>query len=244
MASNVTPVLDPTLDEEPRSLWTRFIERRLKVWQPIQSPRRVIPCFIVCGIVFLIVGLVLLFTSKGVEEYFVDYTDEPTNSHDVGVFDIHIEKDMEPPIWVYYHLEGFFQNHRKYLKSRSSDQLKAKTSPPKTSPSDLEQCDPWVTSVVNGQEIVNYPCGIIAQSVFNDSFVLQIRSPQGGEFSTPIEVDSRAETIAWAVDVETKKVRQLESRRNTGRGSAESGFTEHVDFTTFPSCEMRAGEYI
>jgi len=116
---------------------------------------------------------------------------------------------MEPPIWMYYHLEGFFQNHRKYLKSRSADQLKAKSSPAKTSPQELDECKPWVTSVVNNREFVNYPCGIIAQSVFNDSFALQIRSPQGGEFSNRIEVDSRAETIAWAPDVDTGKFTNL-----------------------------------
>jgi hypothetical protein len=205
MSNNVIPYSDPNLDEEPKSLWTKFTERRLKVWQPILSPQRVIPCFIVCGIVFLIIGLVLLLTSKSVEEYFVDYTDKPTNSHDVGFFDVHIEKDMEPPIWMYYHLEGFFQNHRKYLKSRSADQLKAKSSPPKTSSQELDECEPWVTSIVNDQEFVNYPCGIIAQSIFNDSFALQIRDPQAMDFSNRIEVDSRAETIAWAVDVDSGK---------------------------------------
>lgn len=205
MTSHVTPCGDPTLDDAPKSLWTKFAEVRLQVWRPILTPQRVTLGFIICGIVFLITGVVLLFTSKSVEEYFVDYTDSPTNDNNVGFFDVHVKKDMEPPIWVYYHLEGFFQNHRKYLKSRNNDQLKAKFSPPKTSKSEFEECKPWITSMVNNEELVNYPCGIIAQSIFNDSFALQIRSPQDAEFSNAIDVDSRAETIAWGVDVDSKK---------------------------------------
>lgn len=35
---------------------------------------------------------------------------------------------MEGPVYVYYGLEKFFQNHRSYVKSRSSDQLKGGVS--------------------------------------------------------------------------------------------------------------------
>jgi hypothetical protein len=31
---------------------------------------------------------------------------------------------MEPPIYVYYQLKNFYQNHRRYVKSRSDDQLR------------------------------------------------------------------------------------------------------------------------
>ena len=33
------------------------------------------------------------------------------------------DRDMEPPIYVYYELHNFYQNHRRYVKSRSDKQL-------------------------------------------------------------------------------------------------------------------------
>lgn len=30
---------------------------------------------------------------------------------------------MKPPIYVYYELDNYYQNHRRYVKSRSSLQL-------------------------------------------------------------------------------------------------------------------------
>jgi hypothetical protein len=136
--------------------------------------------------------------SASVEEYVVDYTDTPVDKHNVGFFDIKVERDMEPPIWVYYELDGFHQNHRKYLKSRSHDQLKESKSPPKVLLKDLEDCKPWVTSSINSHDIVNYPCGLVAFTVFNDSYVMQTLSTQAGQPSPRIAVDSRAKTIAWA----------------------------------------------
>lgn len=34
-----------------------------------------------------------------------------------------IDKDMKGPVYVYYELRKFYQNHRSYVKSRSYDQL-------------------------------------------------------------------------------------------------------------------------
>lgn len=34
-----------------------------------------------------------------------------------------VETQIEPPIYVYYQLDNFYQNHRRYVKSRSNKQL-------------------------------------------------------------------------------------------------------------------------
>lgn len=185
------------------SRWNRFTVQRLKAWQPILAPRKIIFCYIAFGLVFVSFGTVLTLT-QSVEEHVVDYTDINIDRHGVGTFDITVENDMEPPIWIYYQLDGFHQNHRRYIKSRSNAQLR-KEGPPKVLEQDVKECYPW--SSTRGR--INYPCGVVAQTVFNDSYVVQMRGPQEQSWSK-LPVDSRARTIAWPGDVKDGKFTNLD----------------------------------
>ena len=64
--------------------------------------------------------------------------------------------DVNLPVYVYYQLGNFYQNHRRYIKSRSDDQLKGKTS--------TSGCDPMIKGT-NDKDL--YPCGLIAHSYFS-----------------------------------------------------------------------------
>jgi len=199
MATPIRPynIDGPATENEPEKPWHRFTRQRLKAWQPILAPRRVISCYIASGVLFFSIGIVLLLTSRTVEEHVVDYTDLPTNRHGVGTFDIKVDRDMEPPIWVYYQLDGFHQNHRRYVTSRSNAQLSEGDVPtPKTSEEDLKECKPWVST----GDRINYPCGVVARSVFNDTYALSVRGPEATEAAKRVAVDSRATTIAWGAD--------------------------------------------
>lgn len=52
---------------------------------------------------------------------------------------IPIEEDMNKPVFFYYKLTNFYQNHRRYVKSRSDKQLRAEA------PLDTKGCDPLET---------------------------------------------------------------------------------------------------
>ena len=43
------------------------------------------------------------------------------------------EKDMVAPVFMYYELDNFFQNHRRYVESRDNTQLKGKLEEEPTS---------------------------------------------------------------------------------------------------------------
>lgn len=181
------------------SLWTQFTQQRLKAWQPILEPQCAIALYAVGGLLFLGIGVVLLMMSQSVEEYSRDYTDLVLNDQNVGSITIEIEKDMEPPIWIYYELEGFHQNHRRYVKSRDDDQLQASRGL-KLTPDQLPSCRPWVAGD-DGR--VRYPCGLVARSVFNDTFAIQVKDPDKGDDSWELlQVDNSAKTIAWAADID------------------------------------------
>jgi hypothetical protein len=76
---------------------------------------------------------------------------------------------MDPPVLLYYRLTNFYQNHRRYVKSFQSDQLKGTAS----SNSDLSKsgtCDPLTFDPDTNNTKPYYPCGLIANSIFNDTF--------------------------------------------------------------------------
>ena len=87
---------------------------------------------------------------------------------------------MAGPVYVFYELRNFYQNHRLYAKSLNSDQLKGNSPSQSTLESD---CYPII---YNRDLYINYsitnksldpnatanPCGLVAYTVFNDSFSL------------------------------------------------------------------------
>jgi hypothetical protein len=64
---------------------------------------------------------------------------------------------MQAPVYFYYQLANFYQNHRRYVKSRADAQLRGDLT------ADTSSCDPLQTH--SSQQI--YPCGLIANSFFN-----------------------------------------------------------------------------
>ena len=74
------------------------------------------------------------------------------------------------PVFQYYRLSNFYQNHRLYVKSIVPGQLQGEA----LSFSQLSDCSPLVgpePQVIGSddQPLVYYPCGLIANSFFNDT---------------------------------------------------------------------------
>jgi len=161
-----------------------FKQQRLKAWQPILTPTYVILTFAAVGLVFLIIGILVLVASNNVVEITSsDYKGSACVSGGGGTAadstyksclvqqTMPVDKDMKAPIYMYYQLSNFYQNHRRYVKSRSDKQLRGDDI------YDVESlCEPLAkrscTSNETGLsgECAVYPCGLIAWSVFNDTF--------------------------------------------------------------------------
>jgi len=170
---------------------TAFKQQRLKAWQPILTPKPVIFTFLILGIVFIPIGVVLLSYSNSVIEVSQRY-DDACSQTDCNIT-LKISQTMKQPVYMYYGLNNFYQNHRRYVKSRNDQQLLGEIV---SSYSSLQDCDP-LESVGNSHNSKNFylPCGLIAASQFNDSFILQ-----NNQSSIPL----RKNGIAWSSDV-TKK---------------------------------------
>ena len=103
---------------------------------------------------------------------------------------------MNGPVYFYYKLVNFYQNHRRYVKSRGDDQLRGVLS------SSVADCDPLS---MHGKQTI-YPCGLIANSFFNDVFSAQLCTVSSG-FSncSVLSGDNWLNTgIAWSSDVQNK----------------------------------------
>ena len=153
---------------------TPFSQQQLPAWQPILTPGTVLPTFFVIGIAFLAIGVGLLYFSNDVKEKVIEYTD-CTNIADEMCHDVinktedasceckvqfSLEEDWPKDVYMYYALTNFYQNHRRYVKSRDEKQLLG----------DIEKipdddCNPY--EKVDGSDLHVVPCGAIANSLFN-----------------------------------------------------------------------------
>jgi hypothetical protein len=178
----------------------------MKAWQPVPTIKSTIILFIALTIFFLIFGIVLIVYSNDVKEYTVQYN-EDCNLLPNCTITINVTQKMESPVFVYYELDNYYQNHRRYVKSRNVDQLQGDTM----SYDDIKtDCDPVVRNKDIRANLMNIynellppegvanPCGLIAKSLFTDTYTIALSS----NLSTPIEISSLG--IAWPADKENK----------------------------------------
>jgi len=172
---------------------TAFKQQRLKAWQPILTPKPVILSFLIIGIVFIPIGIGIVISSNEVIEVDVRYD----NTCAVGSFcniTLDVPADMKAPVYLYYRLENYYQNHRRYVKSRNDNQLRGADIP--TDYSDLSDCDPYISlGDSTDASLFYFPCGLIAKSVFNDTFSL---------WSDGSPIPLRKTGIAWESDRDKK----------------------------------------
>lgn len=104
-----------------------------------------------------------------------------------------IPDNLKPPVLLYYRLTNFYQNHRRYVKSLDSEQLKGTA----VSNDSLGACDPLNT---NSTGAPIYPCGLIANSFFNDTIYNPIQLNTHYSNAQNITYNMTQDGIAWNSD--------------------------------------------
>ncbi|KRW99086.1 hypothetical protein PPERSA_07339 [Pseudocohnilembus persalinus] len=190
----------------------------IRKWHPQPTVSTTILIFAVVGIIFIILGIVIaIFNSKIIEVELKNYQDEDNctsiadeDNYCVYEFTIPDDGNMEPPVYLFYSIDNFYQNHRRYMKSKSSDQLSGQS----ISKGDAKDaCDPAVYNKdmgtvieyfseendldLDGDDVAN-PCGLIAKSYFYDEFELY----ENESMSNRITINEKG--IAWPEDVNNK----------------------------------------
>lgn len=186
---------------------TAFKQQRLPAWQPILTAGTVLPAFFAIGVIFIPIGIGLYVTSNNIREFEIDYTGIDASSPCFNCSQSYswnnttpctcslsfaLDRDFEGSVFMYYGLSNFYQNHRRYVKSRDDRQLNGDTFA-LTNPS--KDCEPYRT---NGKTIA--PCGAIANSLFNDTLELSYINHNGTLSSVPLQKKG----IAWWTDKHVK----------------------------------------
>ncbi|KAK4595033.1 hypothetical protein RGQ29_018682 [Quercus rubra] len=175
VAGSADPAAPRRNSKKPK--YSRFTQQELPACKPILTPRWVISAFLLVSVVFIPIGVASLFASRDVVEIVDRYESDciPPGINDKVNYiqtpgdkscnrTIKVPKHMKKPVYVYYQLDNFYQNHRRYVKSRSDAQLRDNSSA-----SDTSTCKPEDT--VNGTGTLPIvPCGLIAWSLFNDTY--------------------------------------------------------------------------
>ena len=103
-----------------------------------------------------------------------------------------IPDNIGPPVLFYYRLTNFYQNHRRYVKSLDTNQLQGTAVPNSTIGGGA--CNPLR---LDDQKRPYYPCGLIANSFFNDTFTSPVKIISSLKNETYPMTDKG---IAWASD--------------------------------------------
>ena len=196
---------------------SRFKQQNLPAWRPVPTIGSTTVIFMSLGIIFVALGIIILVYANKIIEKKVSYSDKCDKIGQNCSVDFRLEKDMKKDIMVYYQLDNFYQNHRRYVKSKNDDQLKGKEVKEKTLKDDckyaLTNKEMNKTKNFDGSKILKekdiaIPCGLIAKSFFNDNFSIALNNKKNGncliKFDDNKKIPIDETNIAWSADKKNK----------------------------------------
>lgn len=221
--------------KEPRN--KKITQQTLPACKPVLEPIWVVFIFLAIGVVLVPIGAVCLYYGLKAVEVGARYDQvcipNKTNAERELILwenadnvtgltctvTLNVEKDMPGPIYVWYELNGFYQNHRRYVKSRSDMQLAAQTKNLATN-----LCEPEEYYNNTNTELIN-PCGLVAWSFFNDTYTLALNpsSPQ------PRLLSVSDDNIAFESDVKYRFADYTPQFFNPLLNSLRGGFNLSVE---------------
>ena len=156
---------------------SNFKQQKLAGWRPVPTLSCVTIIYLSFAVFFIIMGIIILvFTSqlKEIKFRYDDYCEG--NYYSNCSIRFTVTEKMSKPIFIYYQIDGFSQNHRTYMESKSDKQLNGED----VSKEDLEKSgvcefallnkDVGVRYGLDPEEVAN-PCGLMAKSYFKDNFL-------------------------------------------------------------------------
>ena len=183
-----------------------FKQQLLQAWRPKPTLKCAITVYAIIGLLFFALGISILVMNDRIFEAYHRYDDQCPAINATCEITVQIDQDLvAQPVFFFYQIKGFYQNHRRYIQSISLDQLRDGVV---KNASDVSDCSPvtynkenyYRTSVTGAPldpDQPAFPCGIVARSYFNDTF-------QMFNVSDNSVVPISAAGIAWPDDKKYK----------------------------------------
>lgn len=125
--------------------------------------------------------------------YTLNTSEEDTDEQGLCHLQFEIPNDIGPAVFLLYKVHNFWANHRRFAKSYSEDQLNGDAASLNTIKNTVGQnCEPLSE---NSDGVRYYPCGLIANSLFNDTF-----AGLTAVNSTSSDYEMTNEGIAWSTN--------------------------------------------
>ena len=160
-----------------------LLRQELEDKTPLCSVCCVVIYHLVFIVLFLAISIPILISYKKNDYIEVEYTSCQKDLNNICLLNFTIEEELTKPVYVYYKLDNFYTNQIDYVKSKSYSQLRGE----KVAEEDIDSsckdmsrnkdyfgesdCFSYTNITMKKNEILN-PCGLIARSMFNDTFRL------------------------------------------------------------------------
>lgn len=182
-------------------------QQTINAWHPILDPNWMIFSYLILAAIMVPFGYYLERESEKIVEVKHVYDmgiktgenpvcesiGENYNANQNCTLTFQVPEDMKPPVLVYYELTNFHQNYRKYTTSRDDYQLTGRVGD--QSAVDAANCEPIN---ILGETVIN-PCGLIANTFFNDKFTLMDTAGAVDDQGNKLVMNE--EGIAWESDL-------------------------------------------
>lgn len=134
---------------------------------PVPTLMKSFYVFAVASLIFIVLGVTLLIYSLQVQEKTFGYS---AKSGGTAYISFTLDEKMNGPVYIYYQLRNYYQNHRSYISAKSLDQLNGKDLSYGKIKSDCSGAaknkDIFRTTSIDGTlldpEAVAHPCGLVA----------------------------------------------------------------------------------
>lgn len=194
-------------DKKNRPDNSQFRQQRLPAWQPVMSPPHVTACLVFLAVIFIPIGIAIILANDKIFEREIryDHVRKCTAGNNDGILttpmggawgtytqgcrtfmNFTIDADVAGPVYMYYKLTNFYQNHRRFAKSRDTQQLAGNDVTPSSDckpilvpgafwnnvSQQVQVGDGTVYQTATYNDFYYSPCGLVAWSMFNDTFIL------------------------------------------------------------------------
>ncbi|VDD88624.1 unnamed protein product [Enterobius vermicularis] len=196
---------------------SKWRQQTLPAYRPILTGRLVLAIFLVQGILFIAIGVMIkLF-------------DHST-----------YQKSFKGDVKFQYGIEYFNQNNRQYIKSRNDIQLTGDLQ-------STGDCGKYATSNESGVELPIAPCGLMANSMFNavkdqsatsENISYLLDTFQLFYETKGVTVPFSSDNVIWSVERKRKFINpKYDKTKNETLCSAFEGTAKPLDWER-PACEL------